>query len=741
MQMHDEALGGMPWPNVRFGGIRLWDTRTTWNKLNPSRGVYDWTQLDAWLNLADSKGVEVLYVFGGTPPWASSAPNGPCTYHAGACYPPANLQDWDDFVRAIVTHAAGRIKYWEIWNEPNLPQYWSGGTLTMVQMAQRAYRIIKSIDPTAIVLTPSPTAGVSGISAWLNQYFSAGGGAYSDIVAFHSYPPYYVKTTPEYLTEIVSAIRRITSAYGQGSKPLWDTEASWGKADRLPNADLQAAYVTRSYILHWSLGIERFYWYAWNNLLWGSLWDPYTSAVLKPGIAYGESYKWLVGATLNRPCSITQTGVWTCTFTRPGGYEAEVVWNAAVEFPHTQPYAPSGRYVQYRDLDGNVTRFSNATIAVGSKPILLESFTAVSLSKAVLKFDPIPPGVASVPQTVVVTNAGDTPLLISTLETTGDYRQTNTCGDSLAIDAGCEVAVVFVPSQAGLRAGELRIHDNAPESPHAVALTNGTPTAPVVFSPAELSFAGQVVGTAAISKKVTLMNLSAQVLNVSGITLEGVTDGQFVISENTCARSIEANASCSIGVAFAPKTPGLHTTKLAVVDNLSPNPRIVSVAGQSWDFAVSMRNGQSLAPRSAGQVTTYDLELVPRGGFRGPVALAADCHNIAGIDSCLVSPAMVSLTGSSAISFTVTMATASTPLLAMPLIALPLLLTAIYFRKASGKTTFLRLVALVLLLSCLTGCAAVTDSSGEGSLTTRSIVVTASSRGVTRTLSLPVSLP
>ena len=63
MVMHPQALTGMPWPSVGFGGIRLWDTNTTWALINTSRGVYDWTLLDPWLDLAQAHGVDVLYTF------------------------------------------------------------------------------------------------------------------------------------------------------------------------------------------------------------------------------------------------------------------------------------------------------------------------------------------------------------------------------------------------------------------------------------------------------------------------------------------------------------------------------------------------------------------------------------------------------------------------------------------------------------------------------------------------------
>jgi len=118
-----------PWPVVPFGGLRLWDTGTTWAILNPSDGVYDWTNLDNWLAAAQDHGgnFSFLYTMAMTPQWASSDPGDPsCSYGPGQCAPPNDLnpdgtgtdQHWKDFVQAIATHAAGRIRYWEMWNEP-----------------------------------------------------------------------------------------------------------------------------------------------------------------------------------------------------------------------------------------------------------------------------------------------------------------------------------------------------------------------------------------------------------------------------------------------------------------------------------------------------------------------------------------------------------------------------------------------------------------------------------------------
>src|SRR5206468_3300310 len=145
MHVQSELFSGMPWPSVSFGSMRLWDTYTTWNDLNPSAGNFNWPALDRWLDAAQQHGVDVIYTFGATPTWASSNPTGKCDYNPGACYPPANMQDWDNFVRAVATHAVGRIKYWEMWNEANQHGYWSGSIPALVTMTQHASAIIKSV--------------------------------------------------------------------------------------------------------------------------------------------------------------------------------------------------------------------------------------------------------------------------------------------------------------------------------------------------------------------------------------------------------------------------------------------------------------------------------------------------------------------------------------------------------------------------------------------------------------------
>jgi len=80
-------------------------------------------------------------------------------------------------------------------------------------------------------------------------------------------------------------------------------------------------------------------------------------------------------------------------------------------------------------------------------------------------------GVASGGQTVTVSNTGTAAASISSVSTSGDFAQTNTCGSSIAAGGSCTVSVTFTPTASGSRTGSLSIASNAPGSPATVALT------------------------------------------------------------------------------------------------------------------------------------------------------------------------------------------------------------------------------------------------------------------------------
>jgi hypothetical protein len=384
------------WPTAPLASIRLWSTVTYWQNMNPAPGVFDFSTFDLWIAAAQAHHVDVLYTFGEVPDWASSNPNLVCGNSGtpnGSCAPPNDLnsdgtgsnQHWKDFVTAIVTHAAGNVKYWEVWNEPTVAGYWQGTNQQMLRLAQDAYSIIKSIDPNAMVTTPAPSTGINGVANWMGPYLALGGGQYADIISFHGYnwstqPGVYPQ--PEAIVPLVNNLKAVLVSNSQNNKPLWCTEGGWGDTtgNGFVDQDLHAAYLARHYLLQESEGVVRYYWYAWDNGfdsqgLPDGLWVP-TTGITPAGVAYQQVESWMVGALPSGQCS-ANGNIWTCNYTRPNGYQAEAIWDVSKSCSNgacgTSPQPVPSQYIHYRDLAGDSTTISGGTAPVGAKPILLEN--------------------------------------------------------------------------------------------------------------------------------------------------------------------------------------------------------------------------------------------------------------------------------------------------------------------------------------------------------------------------------
>lgn len=356
-----------PWPPIAFGSLRTWDMNISWSDIATGRGRYDWSKFDAIVDLAATHGIEVVYTFGRTPQWAARDPNARSAYGPGQCSPPAQLSDWEDFVRAVVARAAGRIRFWEIWNEPQDASFYCGDIPMMVKLQKAAYAIIKSQGNNFEILTPSPTGGLG--PAWMSRFLSLGGGNYADVLAFHGYWDADARS----LLPVVARFRAAAQDAGEGEKLMWDTEAGWGQNPGGMTPSHQAAFLAKYFLLHWSLGIRRLYWYSYDNELgWGTLWDRKTG-LLHPGVAYREVRSWMVGATMSDRCAPDRIAnpLWICGLSRPGGYRALAIW--AEGAPRT--YRTEGRFQRYRDLAGERHPIQNEVVAVTSAPILLESDT------------------------------------------------------------------------------------------------------------------------------------------------------------------------------------------------------------------------------------------------------------------------------------------------------------------------------------------------------------------------------
>lgn len=368
------------WPSFAPKAVRIWDTPGIWNGVETANGVYNWSRLDATVSADIARGgTDLLYVLGNPPTWASSNPTAKnCAEGIGACYPPSDLTQtgntwtspiWSAWVTSVVSRYCGRITNYELWNEFDGKGFWSGTTAQMAGLAQIAYPIVHntSVCPSAAsnkLLSPS----ISSLSnlALLESFLSMGGGVYVDGIAYHQYPN--TPNDPEFYTASFGSL----SAFNSGASfsaangtplPIWDTEFSASGGSAQPT-NVSIPFMARTYLTGWALGVQRHYWYAFDNSTFGTMWVS-GSGETALARAFAIVQNWMVGSS--ERCTRYSDGVWVCALTN-GKTTNYAVWSVNGAGFYTVPKGIG----HAADLYGGTTAVEAGTkIALSGAPVLL----------------------------------------------------------------------------------------------------------------------------------------------------------------------------------------------------------------------------------------------------------------------------------------------------------------------------------------------------------------------------------
>lgn len=375
------------WPASPVGSLRLWDSGVTWRDLEVSPGVWDWSRLDAIVNAAQARGVEVTLVLGQTPDFHDD----PSSQGAGPTFMP-NLSAWTNYVSTVATRYRGRIDAYQVWNEANVVNYWGqnpqNSPAKMGQLTSAAYGAVKGADPSAIVVGPAFATRL----AWQRRYVGFFYGQRvngvpvwqrMDAISLNLYP--LANGTPEASMKLLKQTRAQLTRYGVSpSKPIWNTEVNYGLATggsgasgSLP-ATKQAAYVLRTYLLNAANNVKRVHWYAWDRPQLGStkmvLADGSTPTLA--GKSLGLAQRWMLGGKLvgasksAAPCAKDRRGTYTCIIDLKKGVR-RVYWNPSkkvtVTAPATAKYATGVYGVRKKVKGGKSLRVDFQPVMVFSK--------------------------------------------------------------------------------------------------------------------------------------------------------------------------------------------------------------------------------------------------------------------------------------------------------------------------------------------------------------------------------------
>ena len=246
-----------PWEDIEiYGKGDFWDHK--WNKSA-------WEKYDNIVDLAEKYKLQIIARLDNPPAWSRAGGD-----DVGTLAPPDDFNDFGDFVYTIVSRYKGRIKYYQIWNEPNIYPEWGEQPVdpeAYTELLKIGYTRAKEADPNCVIISGALASTIELGPRNLNDFiflqrmYDAGAKDYFDILAMQGYGlwsgPYDRRMRPRVINfSRPLYIRDIMVKNGDEHKPIWISEMNWNALPpdhpALPiygrvTEEQQARYVVEAY--------------------------------------------------------------------------------------------------------------------------------------------------------------------------------------------------------------------------------------------------------------------------------------------------------------------------------------------------------------------------------------------------------------------------------------------------------------------------------------------------------------
>lgn len=253
----------------------------------------------------------------------------------------------------------------------------------------------------------------------------------------------------------------------------------------------------------------------------------------------------------------------------------QLVWAVPLAGNDLDPYdTPGGDAALVMDSSGNPVVVMNAKQS--GAYFITNGGPAGVLSLQSLEFGHQLVSTTSAKQKVSFTNSSGGVLNISGITAGGQFKQSNNCGHSLAPGVTCTISVTFNPAAAGIQTGAVTITTNAIASPQVVSLGGtGVASPPLAaLSSYGLTFPPQIAGTVSLPQTVTLSNIGASVLSITGFSVSGAA-----AQTNNCPTSLIPGGTCAINAMLAAPLIGSCAGYITVGSNAASGPLNISLSG------------------------------------------------------------------------------------------------------------------------------------------------------------------
>ncbi len=195
-------------------GLQWVRTDLAWPHVETEQGRWNFDATDRAIERLEDGGMRIVGVLGGTVDWAEPAPE--------------DMDAWLKYVRRVVRRYSGRIRYWQVWDEPNAPAAWPGepDVAAYARLLKATAAAIRETDAEARIVAPA----VAGLDlTFIEAIYEADGGNSFDVLAAGPRWSAGMPESPD-LAAALDDLRELMLRHDDGGKPIWLTHLGWESA-------------------------------------------------------------------------------------------------------------------------------------------------------------------------------------------------------------------------------------------------------------------------------------------------------------------------------------------------------------------------------------------------------------------------------------------------------------------------------------------------------------------------------
>ncbi len=247
---------------MKEAGVGIVRVDFIWQDIEPVQGKVDYAKYDAMVELLFRNNIEILGILDYTADWASPEKKWN--------YPNPDNSLFIKYASGVVQRYKDKVKYWELWNEPDSHIYWNpqDGMKAYVGLLKELYVALKKIDPYCRILNGGLANGLTSV----NRLYDNGAQGYFDIMNIHIFETPIDLIAIKRAKAFLERTKKVMARNGDADKKIWVTEIgcpgvkrgvrvkNWWMGKN-PSEKLQANWVRQVYFgLLKEKSLEKVFW-------------------------------------------------------------------------------------------------------------------------------------------------------------------------------------------------------------------------------------------------------------------------------------------------------------------------------------------------------------------------------------------------------------------------------------------------------------------------------------------------